>query len=146
VAVHPLPYSDFVIPASAAFPNGRVASRPFLRIALVNAGLRLSCYALVDSGADYCAFPRSFMQPVGLDALTSPIDQTTGVSTASVPTHFANVSIDLQGLVEFPVYAGFTVGLEQMGLGLLGQVGFFDRFNISFSKKVCYIEIPDPHP
>ena len=85
------------------------------------------------------------MQPLGLDALLAPIEMTTGVGAASVPTHFANINIDMQGVITFPVYAGFTIGLEQMGLGLLGQIGFFDRFNVGFRlmESICYIEIPD---
>ena len=51
----------------------------------------------------------------------------------------------MQGVITFPVYAGFTIGLEQMGLGLLGQIGFFDRFNVGFRlmESICYIEIPE---
>lgn len=105
---------------------------------------RLSCYAIVDSGADHCVFPRSFMQPLGLDPLVAPVERISGVGSSDVPTHFADVTIDLQGLVQFPVYAGFTSGLDQTGVGLLGQTGFFERFKITFdySKKMYSIEIP----
>ena len=33
------------------------------------------------------------------------------------------------------VYAGFTVGLDNVGLGLLGQSGFFDRVNVCFHHR-----------
>lgn len=84
------------------------------------------------------------MQPLGLDPLTCPNEMSMGMGSANVPTQFANVTIDMQGLLQFPLYAGFTIGLEQMGFGLLGQVGFFDRFNVHFrlSEKLCLIEIP----
>jgi hypothetical protein len=60
------------------------------------------------------------------------------VGSSDVPTHFANVTIDLQGLVQFPVYAGFTSGLDQTGVGLLGQTGFFERFKItSTTARKC---------
>jgi hypothetical protein len=61
------------------------------------------------------------MQPVGLDARVAPIEMTTGVGAASVPTHFANITIDLQGVITFPVNVGFTTGLEQMALGCLDE-------------------------
>jgi hypothetical protein len=85
------------------------------------------------------------MQSLGIDPLTAPVEMTSGVGTEGVPTHFADISIDLQGLIRFPVFAGFTVGLDPLALGLLGQVGFFDRFNLGFrlSDKTCLIEIPD---
>ena len=144
MAVHPLAYSYIPILANPAFPNGRTAARPILKLTLVNGEKQLSCYAIIDSGADHCVFPRSFMAPLGLDPLTAPIELTAGVGTASVPTHFCNVEIDMQGIIKFPIYAGFTVGLEPMGLGLLGQNGFFDHFNIHFrqAEKICYIEVP----
>jgi hypothetical protein len=148
LAIHPLAYSDIPIAANPAFPNGRVASRPVVKLTLVSETQRLSCYAIIDSGADHCVFPRSFMQPLGLDALVAPTELSTGVASTNVPTHFVNIRIDLQGLIEFPVYAGFTTGLDEWGCGLLGQTGFFDRFNVGFRlcEKTCYIEIPDPIP
>ncbi len=146
--VYPLAYSYFNIPPNPAFPSGRIAPRPIVKLTLVNGIERLSCYAIIDSGADHCVFPRSFMQPLGLDALVAPIEMTTGVGSSNVPTHFVNINIDLQGVVQFSVYAGFTTGLDQMGMGLLGQAGFFDRFNVAFRlpEKNSYIEVPDPPP
>jgi hypothetical protein len=84
------------------------------------------------------------MAPLGLDALTSPIELTAGVGSTGIPTHFSNVEVDVQGVLKFSVYAGFTVGLEPMGLGLLGQTGFFDRFDVHFkqSATTCLIEVP----
>lgn len=131
MAVYDVPYTIYQLPATAAFPNGRQAKRPVLRVKLINGVNELSCFALVDSGADNCAFPRSFMQPLNLDPLTAPGESTVGVSTSQVSTHFCNIEIDL-GPVRLPVYAGFTVGLDQMGIGLLGQDGFFDRFCVAF--------------
>ena len=86
------------------------------------------------------------MQALGLDPLIAPIEMTQGVGSANVPTHFVNITIDMQGVVQFPVYAGFTTGLDAMGMGLLGQTGFFERFNIHLkqAQKTCFIEIPDP--
>lgn len=144
MAVHPLAYSYIPISPNPAFPNGRTAARPLLKLTLVNGAKQLSCYAIIDSGADHCVFPRSFMAPLGLDALTTPIELTAGVGSTSVPTHFSNIEIDMQGIIKFPLYAGFTVGLEAMGLGLLGQSRFFDRFNVHFrqAEGICLIEVP----
>jgi hypothetical protein len=114
-----------------------------LRLALTSGQHRLSCYAIVDLGSDHCVFPRSFLQPLGLNPLEAPIELTTGVGSTNVPTHFVNVEIDLQGVVRFPVYAGFTTGLDAVGMGLLGQSGFFDRFVVHFKliQGVYEIEI-----
>ncbi|MGA8075345.1 MAG: hypothetical protein WB995_17855 [Candidatus Acidiferrales bacterium] len=144
MAVYPVAYSEFPIPPSSAYPQGRTARRPILQISLISGTNRLSCYAVVDSGADHCVFPRSFIQPLGLDVLGAPIELTSGMGSANVPTHFFNISIDLQNVVRIPVYAGFTVGLDQMGVGLLGQSGFFDRFNVHFKLQRGIYEIDVP--
>lgn len=83
------------------------------------------------------------MQPLGLNPLTAPIEITSGVGNSNVPTHFCNVVIDL-GPVRIPVYAGFTIGMEQFGCGLLGQAGFFEAFKITFdyANRLFHVEVP----
>jgi hypothetical protein len=112
-----------------------------MRMALVAGSRRLSCYAVVDSGSDHCIFPAQFLRMLDLDPLASPMETISGVASAGVPTHFFNLEIDLQGVVRFPVYAGFTTGLDDLGLGLLGQNGFFDRFHVHFKLPQRIYEI-----
>jgi hypothetical protein len=86
------------------------------------------------------------MQPLGLDPLTAPIEGCFGVGDGGgVITHFSEIIIDLQGITQFEAFAGFTTGLEQWGVGLLGQTGFFDKFRIEFDlpNNEFRIEIPD---
>jgi hypothetical protein len=146
VAVYPLSYGYYPVSASPAFPQGRLAPRPILKLTLVNGEKNFTCYTIIDSGADHCVFPRAFMQPLGLDPLVTPIEMSSGVGTTAVPTHFVNLNFDVQGLFQFSAYAGFTTGLDPLGVGLLGQLGFFDRFNVEFrlGEKKCFIEVPDP--
>ena len=82
------------------------------------------------------------MQPLGLDALNCPSEVISGVGGSS-SSQYSNVEIDF-GPFRITVYAGFTIGLDPIGFGLLGQAGFFDRFNITFkhSQGVFQIEVP----
>jgi len=84
------------------------------------------------------------MQPLELDPLISPIEMTSGVGSTNVPTHFSKVVIDLQGVIQIPIYAGFTTGMDQLGFGLLGQAGFFEALKVTFNfaEKMCSIKIP----
>ena len=41
----------------------------------------------------------------------------------------------------FPIFAGFCDTLEHIGMGLLGQEGFFSRFEVSFYNAQSYFEI-----
>ena len=51
-----------------------------------------------------------------------------------------NIEPDQQPLA-FPLYAGFCETLEHIGMGLLGQEGFFSRFAVSFNNAQSYFEI-----
>jgi len=42
------------------------------------------------------------------------------------------VSIDLGSGIAFTSYVGFTQGMDQVGLGLLGQAGFFEYYKVDF--------------
>jgi hypothetical protein len=84
------------------------------------------------------------MQPLGLDPLTCPVEGTSGVGSTNIPTHFSKIVIDLQGVVQIPIYAGFTPGMDLLGIGLLGQAGFFEAFRITFdyASSLYYLEVP----
>jgi hypothetical protein len=43
-------------------------------------------------------------------------------------------------VIQIPVDAGFTSGVNQLGFGLLDQAGFFEAFN--FADKAYTIEAP----
>jgi hypothetical protein len=118
---------------SPAFPDGRRIARPILSITLVNGDKRVSGQAIVDCGADYCLFPKSWMDLLGIDPKDAPLDTTTGVG-AQTQTHFYRVAMEIEGVAgSFPLYAGFpTQGtLSEMNVGFLGFLGFFDRFFVA---------------
>jgi hypothetical protein len=83
------------------------------------------------------------MEPLGFDPWVCPTEMVAGVGSKNVPTHYTHATIDLQGLVKYQANVGFTTGLEQLGLGLLEQAGFFDRFHVHFRlpENTCDIEI-----
>lgn len=138
--IYPVQYTDMPVAPSPAFPSGRIALRPALPVAIVAGASRLSCFAIVDSGADHCVFPRVFLQQLGLDPLQAPAELNAGVG-GTTSTHFFNVTLDFGGGVQVQVFAGFTSGLDAIGFGLLGQSGFFDRFNVYFKQSQHIYEV-----
>jgi hypothetical protein len=88
----------------------------------------------VDSGADNCTFPLSFALAIGLDPLKMKSTVITGVGGIS-ETYYADVVLDFSGVFSLAVYAGFSEGLDGVGMGLLGQCGFFDNVNVCFNHK-----------
>ena len=94
------------------------------------------CAACLDTGADHCVFPLTFAHRLGLDPAQMPRAETGGV-TGRGDVYFsdARILIPLQEHV-FKVTAriGFMAGLDALGMGLLGQTGFFDRCTVAFDR------------
>lgn len=158
MAKHTIPYAEFNIPATAPFPSGQVVHRPLIVVRLTtNGGNRFFCLACVDSGADQCVFPQMFAAPLGLDPLRMKQQLTGGVGNTGNITYYENIHIDaglyrpdangkytvFDVMASFETYAGFTAGLDAQGIGLLGQVGMFENFAISFDHKNRVFHIQD---
>jgi len=104
---------------------------------------RVSGFALLDSGADQCVFPLALA--LGLNPYLGPSELFGGLGSSQVPVYFWDVVVELPGITTFPVRVGFTEGLNQLGVGLLGQGGFFNRFRVNFrlNREADFeIEIP----
>jgi hypothetical protein len=112
-------------------------------LTLIHRQNRISCYAIIDSGADFCTFPLVFAVHLGLDPRQARRFSTAGIGSLSVPAFLWDVTIDLRGIAQFPLQAGFSQGLDHLGGGLLGQRGFFERFKVAFDlpKEVFQIEV-----
>ena len=62
------------------------------------------------------------------------MEYTQGVGNTSNETRYALVQIEIAGVGSpFQTFAGFTLGLEAIGFGLLGQNGFFENYRVTFS-------------
>jgi hypothetical protein len=136
-------YISFPLAVDDAHPGGSIAHRPlvFATITAVNQ-IPIRHIVMPDSGADACLFPLSLAKSLGLDVLQMPQGATAGLGTDLNTTYWATVTVDLGDGLVFSTYAGFTQGMDRMGLGLLGQLDFFDRFRVEFdlSKRVFTIE------
>jgi hypothetical protein len=143
---HRIEYSTFDLPPTPDFPTGRQVHRPIVRLDLVNGPNRLPCYAIVDSGADHCIFPLSFGIALGFDPLTTIPVTAAGIGNSAVATFNWTVTLDFGGVFVTRVFAGFSDGVNAIGFGLLGQLGFFDQVNVAmnYRKKEFFIETDDP--
>ena len=136
MAIVQFPYSRIQLPASSSHPQGRQLRRPTV-VASITAqnGKRVRYFMWLDTGADACLFPTALATMLGIDYLKLPSTLTAGVGSASNITYYANVNVDLGQGVSADVYAGFTEGMNAHGMGLLGQSGFFEKFDVHFSHK-----------
>jgi hypothetical protein len=107
---------------------------------LAKGAARVSCYAMIDSGADHCTFPISLLSQLAVDSATLPHEAASGVGGKAV-SHFCEVTLAFPGLFQHGVYAAFTPQLDTWSIGLLGQSGFFDRLKVSFDLRDGTFEI-----
>jgi hypothetical protein len=137
------PYVAISLPPNQAYPQGATVFRPvtFATLTATN-GQSIRCTVLPDSGADACLFPLSLAILLKLDVLNSPKALTGGVGSQANLTYYDTITIDLGAGISFSAYAGFTQGMDPIGLGLLGQAGFFEKRRVEFlhAKKVFTIE------
>ena len=77
-----LKYAYLKLPSkpSEAFPRRLSSSRPIIPIQLINGQNKQTCYALIDSGADYCVFHASIGEIIGLTIESGKLDNFSGVS------------------------------------------------------------------
>ena len=130
------PYTPFPIPPSPPFPAGQVALRPIVAAVLTSTtGRRFRCPVCLDSGADHCVFPAAFAPHLGIDLNSLPWHFTGGVGTSQNPTYYVHLSIDLGRGIQFDSYVGFTPAMDALGMGLLGQTGFFDYYKVCFFQR-----------
>jgi hypothetical protein len=86
---------------------------------------------------------------LGLDPLQMPMHMTGGVGSTANSTYYSTITVNMPitngPTMTFQTFAGFTAGMEAQGIGLLGQVGFFETFPVLFNHrgKVFSIDLPD---
>ena len=147
-----IPYSDLRVKPDAAFPNRTSLDRPIVALLLNRGERNVIAYATVDSGADNCVFPASIGIALGVDIPNPRSSLFSGsrderqiayyeeIQATILPMESAEIGAD-QEPISFPLYAGFCETLEHVGMGLLGQEGFFSRFKVNFHNSQNFFEI-----
>jgi hypothetical protein len=143
------PYDEDVTSGST-HPTGRIVYRPVISITLVGTELGddATLFALVDSGADRVLAAPGVARQIGVDPdsdhavplkiagekrLASPADVTLRLAPEpGLP------GMEWQAEVGF--LSAWTVAPWQV---ILGQVGFFDQFTVTFSRHALQLVIED---
>lgn len=115
--------------------SGMQIFRPILR-AIVQSGDRYTelVHCLVDSGADWCMFGLDQLDVLGIDRSNLGIDYSLSFA-AGHPIYFAPVTLHVYQLGSWETEVGFCEVFNNQPLAILGHIGFFDRFNVSFDHR-----------
>lgn len=112
--------------------------RPLIPVEVVNrkTGKSVGQLVLVDSGADFCIFRAEVGEILGLNIKSGHKREFAGISGESSICYVHNLEI-IVGNVHYPIPVTFSYDIRDDGYGIVGQVGFFDQFKITFdySKK-----------
>ena len=147
-----IPFSFLPIPPDSAFPNRDEIKRPIVALLIANGDRQTIIFCVVDSGADLCVFPASLATRLGFALRRDKASAFSGSGETTQMAFFVEVQATIlpmdgpnidpnQEPLAFPLYAGFCDTLEHVGMGLLGQEGFFSRFTVHFNNAESYFEI-----
>lgn len=118
-------------------PGIGTAKGPYLSVTLHGEGDRaLNVLALIDSGADTCAMPKSVAEILGLD-LSSAKESTVGTASGPVMAKKLDVNVTIH-LVhgKKTILSPFSVIMSDYEPPvILGRASFFENFYITFSEK-----------
>jgi hypothetical protein len=109
-------------------------------IALINGPQRIRNLALIDSGADYCIFHSEIGEQIGLDIESGKRLSFFGTGGQEQSAFFHAIKLEVGGHA-ISCFAGFSQELQSLPYGILGQIGFFDKFKITFDYEKGKIEL-----
>lgn len=132
-------YRKVAVAPSQAFPKRKYVPRPIIPLSIIIGGKRLRYEALIDSGADYTIFPAALGLLAGLNIKEGKKESIMGVSGSTMTVYFHHILVNVGGY-EIKVYSGFAEAMNQ-DPGILGQSGFFNKFQVSFDLKKKEVEI-----
>lgn len=127
------------IPATV-FPRTKYFCKPIIPLRLINSknnkGVKID--ALIDSGADATVFAAEFGRAIGINVGIGEKAQLSGLGGKVINVYFHEVILEVGGN-KIKSLVGFTYA---KGIAaILGQIGFFDKFKVSFDQAKGIIEV-----
>ena len=95
--------------------------------------------ALIDSGADFCVFHGKIGELLKIPIKKGKTSPLYGATEGQGIIYFHNVILEIGGW-KFKSYVGFSYNLR-CPQGILGQMGFFEFFNIVFDFKKKIVDV-----
>lgn len=114
-------------------------SRPIIDI-IIKSNDKFAIYpVLIDSGADYCIFSIDIAKALDIRLQLKDRVKFIGVGKEQI-TGFLN-SIEIRIGNEFYKTKVIFADIHEFGYGILGQLGFFDHFDVKLSYQRRTIDL-----
>lgn len=122
------------------FPDAVAVYKPQIKLAVQYGQEKHVLFALVDSGADVCLFPRGIADLLDIQIRKGERIDIAGIGGTRTPFYFHEIELFL-GQFHIKTKAGFSLN-DNIGVGaILGQKGFFEHFVVSYDYKNKFLEI-----
>lgn len=109
---------------------GKAIYRPVIPVEIKYQKESVKYEVLVDSGADFCLFHKEIGELLGIDVKKGIKGFVAGINGGSDPYYIHNVILNVGGW-DYRIKAGFK-DMSKSGYGVVGQIGFFDKFSVKF--------------
>ena len=140
-----LPFTPLRLAPTEAYPHRKTLGYPLLPVELRHDRHRARVMGLIDSGADDCIFPAAIGRLLGLTVEAGKKQPFMGAGALSNLAYFHRVKLSFMlddTTFRFTAYVGFSTAMDIPKIGLLGRIGFFDRFRqVSFHPKEQFVEL-----
>jgi len=132
-------YLKFPGEPSEAFPDKKSSLRPVIPVTFRHEGKSITLHCLMDSGADWCVFHAELATRLGLELKEGKKQKFYGTAKVEQWAYFHTVELNIGGW-RYECYCAFSEDLKTP-YGLLGQEGFFDKFQVKFDRVKEQIEL-----
>lgn len=100
-------------------------------------GKWIECHLYIDSGADVTLLPLSFGRLLELEIEKNKIEELYGLGKQGIPVIFKDVEVKIG---EYQFETKIAWALSEEVVPLLGRIGIFDNFHVSFKQDRKIIE------
>jgi len=126
---------------SMAFPGRKSVTIPYIDVGIFNASdpkKFVYIKALVDSGAGVSIFPAAIGNHIGIKVKNDKIQPIQGINMGMIEVYRHDIVLEVGGW-KFKTLAFFTYA--DTAMPVLGQIGFFDLFKVTFNYSKEEIEL-----
>jgi|ERR1700752_2089614 len=121
-------------------PGGELVRVPAIPISLTCNKRYQDIYALIDSGAEVSVFNAAIARTLNIDIERGKYLSLKGFIGADVDSYLHQINVSIQGLGSADFLFAVT-NTKEPQMPILGQRGFFDRFQIRFERYKDLMEL-----
>ena len=134
-------YKPEEVPVSENSKRKIIIWRPIIPVILVKNRKVVGYEALLDTGADYNVFHSEIAEILGIDLTKGKSKKIYGLGGQHIKGYVHNVELKLQGFSSFKSEIVFSKQIPEHSIGVLGNTGFFDHYEVIFNYNSKSVKI-----